>query len=204
MSQISSCAILTSCLHNRIQNLRYIRPGHVVVDNNHSDSGRDVIVLDRGFWLADTLCTQALWESVMGVNPSFFKSEIRPAEQVLLKDVRLFLQTFSSSHCDLQLRLPSEPEWEYACLAGLPFGLDAHGLESVRSIGSTQSVKSSNPNRFGVYDLIGNLWEICDPIDRRLVVVRGGSWNTLGLPPMQRRLHRDADNTIGFRFAIDD
>ena len=46
------------------------------------------VTLTRGFWLADTACTQALWQAVMGANPSHFKGADRPVEQVSWDDVQ--------------------------------------------------------------------------------------------------------------------
>jgi formylglycine-generating enzyme required for sulfatase activity len=69
-------------------------------------------------WLADTPVTQALWEAVMGDNPSDFRSPNRPVETVSWNDCQVFLKRLNELVPGLAARLPSEAEWEYACRAG--------------------------------------------------------------------------------------
>ena len=76
------------------------------------------ITLAQGYWFMDAPVTQALWEAVMGDNPSGFKSPDRPVEQVSLDDVGEFLSMLNKALTGASLRLPSESEWEYACRAG--------------------------------------------------------------------------------------
>jgi formylglycine-generating enzyme required for sulfatase activity len=79
---------------------------------------RHRVTLTRGFWLFDTPCTQGLWETVMGNNPSHFKSPTRPVEQVSWEEVQDFLGKINAEIPGLDLVLPSEAQWEYACRAG--------------------------------------------------------------------------------------
>ena len=79
---------------------------------------RHPVILTQGFWLFDTPCTQALWQAVMGENPSQFKSPTRPVEQVSWDDVQNFLTQINVRLPGLDLVLPSEAQWEYACRAG--------------------------------------------------------------------------------------
>jgi formylglycine-generating enzyme required for sulfatase activity len=53
---------------------------------------RHLVTLTEGYWLFDTPCTQALWEAVMGKNPSRFQSSTRPVEQVSWNDAQDFLK----------------------------------------------------------------------------------------------------------------
>ena len=66
----------------------------------------------------ETPCTQALWEAVMGKNPSRFPGPERPVEQVSWEDVEDFLTRIAAMIPGLRLGLPTEEQWEYACRAG--------------------------------------------------------------------------------------
>ena len=107
------------------QRLRWIPPGTFVMGSpadepeRYEDEGpQHDVTIAEGFWLFDTPCTQALWTAVMGDNPSRFKSPDRPVEQVTWGDVLRFLKGVNARVVGLDLRLPSEAEWEYACRAG--------------------------------------------------------------------------------------
>jgi formylglycine-generating enzyme required for sulfatase activity len=66
----------------------------------------------------ETPCTQKLWETVMDQNPSKFRSPTRPVEQVSWNDCQEFLSRLNDGLKGLELSLPSEAQWEYACRAG--------------------------------------------------------------------------------------
>ncbi|MEZ5476284.1 MAG: SUMF1/EgtB/PvdO family nonheme iron enzyme [Thiolinea sp.] len=106
------------------QNFRWIEPTTFLMGSPEDEEGRDddeilhQVTLSQGYWLADTACTQQLWQAVMGENPSRFKGENRPVENVSWDDIQTFLQQINKQHPALKLRLPSEAEWENACRAG--------------------------------------------------------------------------------------
>ncbi|MCG8455332.1 MAG: formylglycine-generating enzyme family protein, partial [Holophagales bacterium] len=107
------------------QRMRWIPPGRFLMGSPESEAGRDEdespqhpVVLTEGCWLAETPCTQALWEAVMGENPSRFQSPGRPVEQVRWEDCQVFLDRLNFRFRGLEVELPTEAEWEYACRAG--------------------------------------------------------------------------------------
>ena len=75
------------------QRLRWIPPGRFLMgsppdeEGRYSDEGpQHEVTIAEGFWMFDTPCTQALWEALMGENPSEFKSPDRPVEKVSWED----------------------------------------------------------------------------------------------------------------------
>jgi formylglycine-generating enzyme required for sulfatase activity len=155
------------------------------------------VVLSEPFYLAETEVTQRQWLAVMGNNPSHFRAAglDAPVESVTWFEAQTFLQRLSAAGQG-RFRLPTEAEWEYACRAGTTtayaFG-DRLSVEQASYDGqSTLKVGSFPPNRWGLYDLHGNVWEWCadeycpypatavrDPVNRcrsPYKVIRGGSW----------------------------
>ncbi len=155
-----------------------------------------------GFWLGRYPITQAQWQAVMGDNPSYFRGENRPVEQVPWGRAQEFCQILSE-RTGQRFGLPSEAQWEYACRAGsttpYPFGEDLWQLTEYawfwdNSNGETHPVGEKRPNAWGLYDMLGNVAEWCadtwrwdweeGPTDGSpyqaehppLRVMRGGSW----------------------------
>ncbi len=107
------------------QRMRWIPPGVFDMGSPDDEPGRyddegpvHPVTIAYGFWLFDTPCTQALWEAVTETNPSAFKSSKRPVENVSFDDVQDFIDTVNRQVSGLDLIMPSEAEWEYACRAG--------------------------------------------------------------------------------------
>jgi len=194
--------------------LRWIPPGRYLrgspaaeVGRNEREGPQHSVTLSRGYWLGETPVTQALWDGVMDGNPSRFRGGDRPVEQVSWTNARAFCERVALRFPDLDLRLPTEAEWEYACRAGTgtptwlgPAGDEAELAAQLGSVawfrgnarGETQPVATLEPNPWGLYDMLGNVWEWCedaygeyapgplvDPVQRtgQFRVIRGGSWD---------------------------
>jgi formylglycine-generating enzyme required for sulfatase activity len=167
------------------QKMRWIEPGIFLMGSPEGEPERFVgegpqhsVMIGRGFWLFDTACTQELWEAVMGENPSRFKGDDRPVENVSWNHCQTFLQQLNERLPGLDLALPSEAQWEYACRAGTttPFSFGADITpEQVNYNGNypyaggqtgsyrreTVPVASLPPNPWGLYEMHGNVWEWC-------------------------------------------
>jgi formylglycine-generating enzyme required for sulfatase activity len=171
-------------LRGVVQRLRWLAPGSFLMGSpadepeRYDDEAQHEVVLTRGFWLADTACTQALWQAVMGENPSRFKGADRPVETVSWEDCQRFLERINREVPGLDLRLPAEAEWEYACRAGTktPFWFgETASTDQVNFDGNypyaggakghyrqeTVPVKSLPANSWGLYEMHGNVWEWC-------------------------------------------
>lgn len=107
--------------------------------------------------------TQAEWSAVMNSNPSYFKGDKRPVENISWNDVQEFLKRLGNGY-----RLPTEAEWEYAARGGTTteysFGDDLAKLGEYawfygNSGGETKPVGQKRPNPFGLHDVHGNVWE---------------------------------------------
>ena len=136
------------------------------------------VTLTRGFWLADTACTQALWQAVMKDNPSKFKGEELPVERIPWKDCQTFLEQINLFLPGFNLGLPTEAQWEYACRAGTrtPFSFGRTiSTEQANFKGNypyaggkkgeyrktTVPVKALSCNDWGLYQMHGNVYEWC-------------------------------------------
>ena len=106
--------------------MRYIEPGTFMMGSPDDDPEafdrerpQHKVTLTKGFWLADSECTQAVYQAVTGKkNPSRFQGDDRPVERVSWNDAQAFLQALNQKLPGLQARLPTEAQWEYAARAG--------------------------------------------------------------------------------------
>jgi len=153
------------------------------------------VTIERPFWMGVHEVTQELWTRVMGTNPSRRNGPRWPVENVTWDQIQEFLRRLNARETGAVYRLPTEAEWEYACRAGTSaawsFGDDPRLLaEHAWWIGNsdlrTRPVGRKKPNPWGLYDLHGNVSELCsDPLDGsrgeapggvKGRVWRGGSW----------------------------
>ncbi len=163
------------------------------------------VTLTRGFWLADSPCTQAFWLAIEVKNPSRFtegdEAPQRPVERVNWDAVSQFLGTLRGLlPAGCEPAFPTEAQWEYAARAGTQmayhWGDDADDSKANwdgKNRGTTP-VKRYEPNAWGLYDMHGNVWEWCEGSKREYRdqpevdppdgagsasrALRGGSWSS--------------------------
>jgi formylglycine-generating enzyme required for sulfatase activity len=182
------------------------------------------------FQIAKFEVTQEQWVSVMGTNPSSFRGDRLPVENLQWDDVQPFIQRLNEL-TGKRYRLPTEAEWEFACRAGTTG--DRYGdLNSIawyngNSGGTTHEVGGKLPNFFGLYDMLGNAFEWCSDwfgdytADPQINpkgpdtptpgtphhIIRGGSWllEAVAARAPFRSLHVPAHkaDVIGFRLAME-
>ncbi|HEV7667946.1 MAG TPA: formylglycine-generating enzyme family protein [Thermoanaerobaculia bacterium] len=219
------------------QRMRWIPPGRFWMGSpkdepgRHGDEGpRHLEAISEGFWLGETPCTQALWQAVMGYNPSQFKSPARPVEKISWGDCQKFLEKLGGEEWGEKWRLPTEAEWEYACRAGTETATYAGPIEILEethesalkriawygenSGGETHPVGKMAPNLWGLNDMLGNVYEWCQDLwsadysaehKNSTRVFRGGSWSSSAR--VVRAAYRPPDDPssrvsyLGFRLA---
>jgi formylglycine-generating enzyme required for sulfatase activity len=205
-------------------------------DKNFEDAYDDEmpqhrVTIGKPFYLGKYEVTQAQWTAVMGNNPSKFKGQDNPVEQVSWDDAQAFIKRLNQKEGHNRYRLPTEAEWEYAARAGTTgaysFGDDVDGLGRYawyrdNSGDKTHPVGRKEANPWGLYDMHGNVWEwvqdwygdyssasVTDPKGPSagsMRVFRGGSWR------YSARLCRAANRyacppdtryaNLGFRLAL--
>ncbi|HXT22757.1 MAG TPA: formylglycine-generating enzyme family protein [Thermoanaerobaculia bacterium] len=195
--------------------------------------------ISRAFYMGIHEVTQRQWQQVMGSNPSWFRGcgKDCPVERVSWHQVQVFITRLNRLTAQ-RFRLPTEAEWELACRAGTttpfhtggdltaaranydgegPYGRSPPGLFRR----TTTKVGSFPPNRFGLHDMHGNVWEwtedwhcpyateaVTDPVGACATdfkVIRGGSWyfDANSARCALRYTHRPQDSgfSIGFRLV---
>jgi len=182
------------------------------------------------FHLAETPVTQALWIAVMGNNPSKFKEDNLPVENVCWNDCLKFIQKLNKL-TGKTFRLPTEAEWEYAARGG---NKSQHykyaGSDTIGNVAwytdnssyATHPAKGKQANELGLYDMSGNVYEWCQdwygdysgseqtnptgPSSGSRRVLRGGSWFEYArFCRVSSRFYFSPvrrNNGIGFRLAL--
>lgn len=191
-------------------------------------------VVVEAFSLSKFAVTQDLYFQITSETPSTYKGAKRPVEMVSwadavvfcnalsiklgLKPCYVFLEDSGEVHFDSTasgFRLPTEAEWEYACKAGtskIRYGeLEAIAWYKNNSEKMTQNVGQKEPNAWGLFDMLGNVWEWCtDLYDTEVYgsyrVFRGGGWcdeERSVMATTRRRSHPSSFkiDDLGFRMA---
>ena len=195
----------------------YIPPGSFTMGSPKDEKGRydnetqHQVILTRGFYMQTTEVTQGQWTAVMKTSPSFFNScgDACPVEQVSWEDIQSFIERLNQLEGTNKYRLPTEAEWEYSCRAGTAdafanggitelecnqdSNLDAVAWFCGNADNKTHPVAQKKPNTLGLYDMHGNVSELCydwygeydsnqskdpqGPVSGIHHVVRGGGWD---------------------------
>jgi formylglycine-generating enzyme required for sulfatase activity len=192
--------------------MAWIPPGEFVMGSPVNEEGRDDdeiqhrVTLTHGFWMGVHEVTQAQWEQVMRTNTVHFKEagSNAPVEMVSWTDCQRFIRKLNRSvatNLQVEFRLPTEAEWEYACRAGSKTRFNTGGKDAdltnaawcvSNSQRTTHPVGLKTPNAWGLCDMHGNVYEWCSdwfgeytaapvtdplgPSSGSSRVMRGGSW----------------------------
>ncbi|MBP3694252.1 MAG: formylglycine-generating enzyme family protein [Thermoguttaceae bacterium] len=226
---------------------RWCPAGSFLMGSPSSEPGRDddetqhSVTLTRGFWMLETEVTQAMWQSVMGTTVRQQRDKADPdwslygegAEYPIYyvnwEESRTFCEQLSSK-LGVQVSLPTEAQWEYACRAGTT-GAHAGDLDAMawyygNSGSKTHPVGQKKANEWGLKDMHGNVWEWCSdwyasdyytesptsdptgPNSGSYRVFRGGGWD--GDAGDCRSANRNCvvpggrGNFLGFRIVLAD
>jgi hypothetical protein len=172
-----------------------------------------VWIPDAGYWVGKYDVTQKVFEAVTNSNPSTFRRPNRPVETVSWETAMAFCERLNQTEAKAgklphgyHYSLPTESQWD-------AFSADANMDTAVMSrsttLAATEDVGSSEPNKYGLYDTLGNVWEWCldnydDHGDHSL---RGGSWlsSSDNFPSPETRSaggEKYADRFTGFRVVL--
>ena len=167
----------------------WIQPGTFIMGSPEDELGRlnretqHEVTLTKGYWLGKYEITQAQYEAVMETNPSYCKGTDLPVEWINWNEAMEFCKKLTEQEKTAgrlpegyEYTLPTEAQWEYACRAGTTTALnngknlsginespevDEVGWYKYNSDEKTHPVGQKKPNAWGLYDMHGNVFELC-------------------------------------------
>jgi sulfatase modifying factor 1 len=155
-------------------NMALVPSGKLLVTNKYES--KEVKI--ENFFIDRFEVTQKLYETIIGINGSFFRGEQRPVEKINWFEAMEYCRRIGK-------RLPTEFEWEWAARARSKSKFywgekdpKVYSWFKKNSEKKTHSVGLKSPNSLGLYDMAGNVWEWTDSY-REMTggkVLRGGSW----------------------------
>jgi formylglycine-generating enzyme required for sulfatase activity/uncharacterized protein (DUF362 family) len=202
---------------------------------------RHAVTISKGYWMGRFEVTKAQWLEVMGTEP--WKGKLfagdepdSPASYISWQDAQAFVGRLNQRG-EGTFRLPTEAEWEYACRSGSAeqyhYGADSESERlgdfawfstNAYRAGQRYShpVGTKRPNAWGLYDMMGNVWEWCadwyeadyyaaspesdptGPATGSRKVLRGGAWCEDASGCRSARRHRDypAYRILGVGFRV--
>lgn len=129
--------------------------------------------------IMDAPVTQNEWKELMGNNPSYFKGNNNPVESVSWNDCQEYIKKLNNKKDGYIYRFPTEAEWEYCAKSCDDIPIDKQAWHYGNSNNKTHPIKKKIPNKLGLYDMLGNVWEWCQDLwdtSGSVRVVRGGGW----------------------------
>ncbi len=186
--------------------LKLIPDGSFIMGSNEATDEKPShkVVITKPFYMGIYPVTQAQYKVITVRNPSDFKGDSNPVEQVSWDEANDFCKELSLI-TGKSIKLPTEAQWEYAARAGTTTkysfadsesSLDLYGWVKGNSENRTHPVGQKRSNPWGLYDMNGNVWEWCydwygekfysesdrqDPVNLQCWssrVLRGGSWGS--------------------------
>lgn len=217
--------------HNFIVDMIFVQGGSFVMGNNNGDydeKPEHTVIVDD-FYISKYEITQATYEYYMHENPSVFKGENLPVENISYNDMINFIETINKIDSNIYYRLPTEAEWEYAANGGVKAKKTKYaGSDTLCKVAwcnqgylgyVTHPVGLKQPNELGIYDMSGNVWEQCSdyyypkyytnspknnpkgPKNGNKKSIRGGSSNSVDITDRNYLIENAAWKEVGFRIA---